>query len=165
VQAFNRRETILGDDAPGLAAEVVAARTANVEPPRGDAAARAGLDEHFHDEAMSFPGQRPLQRESIALLDDDARDALRHHGVEKLPGLIAIRGRGQQLEPPRAVHRRDRRLDGLEKGLKGQLFGVCRRAHGHLSRERGECGEGEQEEQKPYRHCNGAFDVGLPSPN
>ena len=62
MQAFDRREAILGDDAPGLAADVVAARAADVETPRRDAAARAGLHEDFDDEAIAFAGQRALQR-------------------------------------------------------------------------------------------------------
>ena len=83
-----------------LGADVVAARTTDVEPPGGDAAARSRLDEHFGHQAVAFAGQRSLQRQSIALLDHHPRDALRHHGVEELHGLIkdGLYGTGQMAE-------------------------------------------------------------------
>ena len=84
MQALDRREAILRHDAPRLAADVIAARAADVEPPRGDAAARAGFDEDLDDQPIAFAGQRALQRRAVAFLDDDARDALRNHGVEEL---------------------------------------------------------------------------------
>ena len=115
MQALDRREPILGDDAPRLAAEVVTARPADIEMPGRDAAARAGLHEDFDDQAEAFAGQRALQRCAIALLDDDARDALRHHRVEKFERLIAIGGRRQQVDPSLPIHRRDGGLDGLEE--------------------------------------------------
>ena len=83
MQALDRGEAILRHDAPRLPAEVIAARAADVEPPRGNAAPRAGLDEYLDDKPIAFAGQRALQRRSVALLDDDARDALRDHGVEE----------------------------------------------------------------------------------
>ena len=62
MQAFDRREAIFGEDAPRLPADVVAARPADVETPRGDAAARAGLHEDFDDQSIAFARQRAVQR-------------------------------------------------------------------------------------------------------
>ncbi len=50
------------DDPPRLAVDVLAARPADVETPRRDAAARAGLDEDLDDQPVAVAGQRALQR-------------------------------------------------------------------------------------------------------
>jgi hypothetical protein len=98
-----------------------------------------------------------LQRKAVALLDDDARDALRDHGVEEGRRLLAIGRRRQQIEPARALHRRDRGLDGLEKGLQRQFFWIGGCAHGHLSRGRRRGAQREQKEQQSCKHCNGVL--------
>ena len=107
MQALDRREPILRQDAPGLAPQFFAAGTPDVEPPRRDAAARAGLHEDFDDEPVAFAGQRALQSRPITLLDDDARDALGDHRLEELERLILVGSGRQQFQPPRAVHRGD----------------------------------------------------------
>ena len=56
MQSFDRSKAILRRDAPGLAADVVAAGAADVETPRRNAAARTGLDEDFDDESIAFAG-------------------------------------------------------------------------------------------------------------
>ena len=120
------------NDAPRLTADVVAARPANIETPGRDAPARPGLHEDFDHEAIAFARQRAGQRRSIAFLDDDASDALRDHRLEEFEGLIAIGGCRQQIDPPRAVHRRDGGVDRLQEGLDGDLRRI-ERANGCLA--------------------------------
>jgi hypothetical protein len=56
MQAFDGREPILGQHAPGLALGGLASRAPDVEPPRGDAPARAGFDEDLGDQPVTVTG-------------------------------------------------------------------------------------------------------------
>ena len=50
----------------------------------------------------AFAGQRALQRRAVALLDDDARDALRHHRIEELERPDRDRRSGESRSSHRA---------------------------------------------------------------
>ena len=69
-----------------------------------------------------------------------------HHRLEELERLILVGGGRQQIGPPRAVHRRDRRFDGLKKRLDREVFFVDR-ARGDLPRKYGAQQGGRSEEQ------------------
>ncbi len=79
-------------------------------------------------------------------------------------GLIAIGGGRLQVEPSLPIDRRDRGLDGLQKILDRELFGI-ERAQRSLARERGRDRE-RREKKQSYKHSNAGSaigDQGIPS--
>ena len=80
------------------------------------------------DQPKAFARQRAGERLTIALADDGAGDALRHHRVEELVSGRRDRRSARADSVQRcAVRRRDGGFDRLQERLNRQIFGVlCR---------------------------------------
>ena len=128
MQRIHLRQPILGHNPPrrvGLAGHGRrAGRPADVEPPGGELAARAALDEHLDDEAVAVAGEGAVERHPVAFAHHRPGHAPGQGGVEELTGQVGVGVGRYERHPGGAVARRQRRLDPLQHTEHLQLFRI-----------------------------------------